>query len=115
MTEKKNPDFTNSAVSLTNSPEVLAELLALRMARKCLDTILASIEAAIPDAIKDKRDNIEKDIENIGNHLRHLIDTEGGYQDVQQGIYALSQARKTVTYLPSSVRHIIGDQLADLV
>lgn len=96
---KKNPDFSGSAVSLTNPSDARVYLTNLHGLLNELDDVLAAIENSVPAELKERRDNLEKRIETITNGLKGIIDKQGGYQDVIEGLYALKQRRLSKSYV----------------
>jgi len=100
-----NPDYTASAVKLTNSPEVKA-LLDEWVAAEKLDEEATRVSLLaigdLPETIAslEARNQKVQARENLEVAVKEL----GGYQDVEQGLYALQQVRKTVTYDPEKVK-----------
>ena len=109
-TVKANPDYTNSAEKLTQSPEVKALLGTLSAANQAVtrfgkewDEIAEAhpVYAAYKDAI-----NIASDATKV---LKASIDTYGGYQDILIGRYALKMISYSTTYLIPKIKEHIKD------
>ncbi len=95
MVEKKNPDYSASAVKLCNPPEIAGELIELHIAQeqaKILEVSLEENELYLD--LKGK----QKKIADITTHIRELIDTLGSYQDLLAGVYAIKQLKRTKVY-----------------
>jgi len=98
MVEKKNPDYTESAINLNNPPEVkelLEELLAVQ-------TYLAELrdraDACVPKEIKDETEEATLTISKVRADLIEAIEEHGSYQDVEAGRYAVQQLKKSSVY-----------------
>ena len=117
MTEKikTNPDFTASAVNLTNPEGVRHLYCQLRQAQETLDATSCAIEASVPANLKAERKLYEEAVTRLEKFLREAIDAEGSYQDLACGSYALKQRRETVRYSPAMTRQALPMKLADLV
>lgn len=108
-TKAKNPDYTKSAVSLTNSPE-LRDML---MARRNITDHIRIVESMLQrtdewKASKDAADSLA----DLDKQIKETMTRLGGFQDIEQGLYALWQRRVTITYIPKLVRSILP-KLAD--
>ena len=100
-----NPDYTMSAVSIKNPPEVKGLLDEWLAAKKIADEAEAVLEAKLaklPQAIK--ANEADARLDEARQNLELAIKELGGYQDVEQGLYALEQVRKTITYNPDKVK-----------
>jgi len=95
MPEKKNPDYSATAVNLCNPPEILEKLKALRDYQK----VIKENE----DALSENRNFITiqqalKDVGVISGEIKALIETQGSYQDIEKGLYAVKQMRTSESY-----------------
>ena len=115
MVEKKNADYSASAVNLVNPVEVSSLLHCLRAARGSLQEVAQRIEDSIPAELKAEREKLVQESTAMELKLRENIETFGSYQDVAAGEYALKQMRKTVAYEPSLVRDNLEPKLAQMV
>ncbi len=115
MAEKKNPDYSASAVMLTNPPQVTELLTKFRNEGNALSVINNLIDEAIPKEMKDKRDSIEKRHIETAAVLRQAIDEFGSYQDPDKGEYALKQKRESILYKPELVRQYAPSKVASFV
>ena len=97
-TEKKAPDYTNSAENLCNPAEVREILLAQRARHKELDYLNEQAQAFIPDDIKDRINALQQEIALEAESLRGYIDTFGSYQDVEAGVYGVKYRRMMKSY-----------------
>lgn len=104
-TKSKNPDYSESAVNLTNSQELRDMLMAHRQ------------KAGDFNALKEllERTDESKALEAAGDALHDLdaqiketIDRLGGFQDMAEGLYALRQRRLSLTYIPKLVKTILS-------
>ena len=100
MTEKKraNPDYSASAVNLTNPVNALQCLAKLHSFRTALDETLTDIENSVPAELKKRRDGLEMDILDIMANIKVVIDNQGSYQDTEKGLYALKQRKVSKSY-----------------
>jgi hypothetical protein len=92
VAEKKNPDYTASAVNLTNRPELArltAELQELQQSVEVRRSLLADIQE-----YKDLQEG-EAAVNNKITEIRQAIDIYGSYQDHATGRYALKQRKQT--------------------
>lgn len=104
MSEKKNPDYTESAVSLTNSPE-LRDMLMVRKERK---VFADELEEVLHETREWKAvQQVMADANELDGRIKETIDRLGGFQDIDDGLYALRQRRLSLTYIPKLVRTIL--------
>ena len=112
MVTKANPDYTESAVNLTNPPEakvLLDALAAVDSESAGLQRIIDSYpESKMLAELAEKRASICKEIESV-------IQQQGSYQDIDAGQYAVRQRVVTVSYDPQKVHDILSPQLAAAV
>lgn len=94
MAEKKNPDYTNSAVKLCNPPQVKALLDKLHKAQ----AELSYQKSTIPFAILEAIEGAEKTINDTTAAIKGAIEQFGSYQDVEAGIYGVYNRRITKQY-----------------
>jgi len=106
MAEKKNPDYTASAVSITN-PSEIEILLGQRKAVSAQVWELTKTLEQTP-AFKNISEG-EDTIAGIDEKLVALIDEKGGYQDTDAGLYALRQRRVHLSYNPERLRECVPE------
>ena len=95
MAEKKNPDFTASAVNLCNPPEIGKKLMELQDAQAKARTLDANL-VAMPEYQELKAQ--EKLAADITAQIRGMVEAQGSYQDIDNGFYAVKQRRLTKQY-----------------
>lgn len=115
MVEKKNPDYSASAVNLTNSDQINEQFELMQNQQSKLNEINKKIEDSIPEELKQSRHEIEERITDTVQGIRKLIDEHGSYQDIEKGWYAIKQRRESITYQPILVRRLLPDNVASLV
>ena len=115
MAEKRNPDYTASAVNLVNPPEVLQLLSNYHSQSIEIENVKKQIEACVPHELADMLYQLEEYHTRTNTALRKAIDEHGSYQDIEQGLYAVKQAKHTVSYEPKLVRDNLESKLADMV
>lgn len=115
MTEKKNPDYSASAVNLTNSGEVVKRLHDLRDKQKELSNLQTEVDALIPTILKEKIASVSSMIDLENKLLRETIDTFGSYQNTELGDYALKQRKESINYKPELVRQYAPSKVASFV
>ena len=98
MGEKKNPDYSASAVNLTNPIDALNYLKNLHSFKVELDEVETAITMATPMELLTKRAKLQNDIENIMGGIKVVIDNQGSYQDTELGLYAVKQLKRTKLY-----------------
>ena len=94
MAEKKNPDYTNSAVKLCN-PDQVKELLDR------LHTLQAELiyqKDNIPPELKKAIEDSEQKIKDTTAAIKGAIEQFGSYQDVEAGVYGVYNRRITKEY-----------------
>lgn len=105
---KAHPDYTASAVSLTNTPQV-KDLLDEWQAAKELAveavTALNEVTEKLPERIK--AGEAQGVLTEARKNLEAAVISLGGYQDVEAGLYALQQVRKQIIYDPDKVKELI--------
>lgn len=109
---KKNPDFTASAESITNTDEVRTALLLYYQLRVEEEQLLELVKGTelYKEYLKIQRKGA-KQIEK----LHKVIDEFGGYQDVETGNYALRQRRFTTVFIPEMVKQHLPPDLVSAV
>lgn len=85
MTERKNPDFSTTAVNLQNPPQVKALLDKLHKAK----ADLSFQESTIPFAIRKAIEVDGKVIIDTTAAIKEAIAEFGSYQDVEAGVYGV--------------------------
>ncbi len=106
---KANPDYSASAVNLTNDKRLEDLLDRLRIQEGELEESEAEVEALIPDPLKETLYLTKKQIKNLTDDIRQTIDEFGSYQNVDIGAYAVKQRKESITYLPEKVKTILPD------
>ena len=105
MSEKaKNPDYTKSAVSLTNSPELKDMLMARRQKVEQYEALVNALHET--DEWKAMRES-DSSIGHLDDLIKEAMTRLGGFQDIKQGLYALWQRRLTISYIPKQVRAVL--------
>ena len=112
MTEKKNPDYSQSAVYLCNPDEVYTLMLnRLSLAEK-LAVLRAELgKTVLAIMIAEK----EITLSELDGEIRNAIDKFGSYQDVEGGVYAVKQRRESIAYQPELVRQYAPSKVASFV
>jgi hypothetical protein len=104
-----NKDYAKSAVKLTN-PESVKKLYAeYKFHQQNLADIDLQIATLVPDSLKVKREAGEQALAEAEKTLKAMIETDGSYQDVTTGEYALLQNRVSVSYSVDGCRKAIPD------
>lgn len=102
--KSKNPDFSESAVNLTNSPE-LRDMLVAR--RETITEVKVAEELLWETEQWQRFDIQQKLLGKLNDAIKETMSRLGGFQDIEQGLYALGQRRVTITYIPKLVRSIL--------
>jgi len=95
MPEKKNPDYSATAVNLTNPPEILEKLDRLKVLKHNVADMEKSLEEN-PVYINIK--SSEKEIQNLTDQIKDMIDSQGSFQSIEKGLYAVKQMRTSESY-----------------
>ncbi len=104
MVEKKNPDYSESAVNLCNPSELL-ELLKTRQQIMAEISTLDAVLRAYPEY--ENMIARQEELSKLETTIRSEIDVHGSYQDTFNGVYAVKQIRKTVSFLAEKIREVI--------
>ena len=112
---RKNPDYSTSAVNLTNPPQVVDLLAKYHAEEEMLFALSKKADEAVPQDIKDAIASQSKAIIETGKAIRLAIDQLGSYQDVESGWYALKQRRESIAYKPELVRQYAPSKVASFV
>ena len=115
MAEKKNPDYSQSAVNLTNPPQVEGLLRELQNCQTAAIQLRNQADTLIPDELKGKIKRAEELGSKLSSEIRQAIDELGSYQDVDKGWYALKQRRESILYKPELVRQYAPSKVASFV
>lgn len=94
-------DYTNSAVNLNNSPNLKERLDYLRSYKNTLQILQSQAESYIPAKAKEAIKVTSERIETLHQEILTLIETEGSYQDLQNGLYAIKQRKVSKSYDPA--------------
>ena len=114
-TLKRNPDYSASAVMLTNPPQVGDLLTKHRRLGNEIEKIQGEIDHSIPQLLLDQRETVRKALSETDKLLRQAIDEFGSYQNVEYGEYALKQKRESLNYKPELVRQYAPSKVASFV
>ncbi len=98
MTERKNIDYSVSAVNLTNPPEIKTRLSNYRDSIQAYEKLKIEAESHIPEYLRARIKNSEADLATEFKALRETIDLLGSYQDLEGGNYAVKQRKVSVSY-----------------
>ncbi len=93
--EKRNPDYTASAVNLCNPPEIGLKLMELQDAQAKARTLDANLQA-MPEYQELKEQ--EKLATDITAQIRGMVEAQGSYQDIESGFYAVKYKRVSKSY-----------------
>ncbi len=104
MVEKKNTDYSASAVNLTNDYHLSDLTHRLMDNEQKLCALRNKVESLIPDDLKESIRCTEEMIKNFYDDIRLAIGEYGSYQDVEHGVYALKQRKVSVSYDPKQLR-----------
>lgn len=94
---KSNPDYSSTVVNLCNPPAVLEALNYLHECEALADELKAKIEALDPE-LQKQYDAASTTVREALKALHELIDTQGSYQDIDAGLYALKYGRTFTNY-----------------
>ena len=110
--ERKNPDYTTSAVNLKNASILREFLLNRQVLVETQKELQAKLEATeIYRLIKDSGDVLA----DIDKSIKEAIEKEGSYQDVEAGMYAIKQRRESIIYKPELARQYLESKALSLV
>ncbi len=114
-TKRKNTDYSQSAVMLTNPPQVMDLLTKYHRLGNEIEKIQLEIDDCIPRALVEKRDAIQQELSETNKTLRQAIDEFGSYQNLDYGEYAVKQKRESITYQAVLTKKVLEPKLAGLV
>lgn len=115
MTEKRNPDYSASAVNLTNSSQVMDLLAKYHAEERVLSNLRQQAIDAVPKELQELialHTRTQFDIDKV---LRQSIDEHGSFQNVDAGQYAIRQRRESIIYKPELVRCYAPSKVASFV
>lgn len=115
MAEKKNVDYSASAVNLTNHEQLVDMLRVLHEKQTEMESLRVKIQAAVPQELRDREAFLTQDIGEIMGDIRLTIDERGSCQDVERGWYAVKQRRESIAYKPELVRQYAPSKVASFV
>lgn len=101
---KKQPDYTKSAVSITNDPSVEPLLANRRLLQSEINALAVQLKEAPGYQVYIES---QRRLAELDQAIRDAIEKVGGYQDIAAGLYALLQRRVTITYNPGTIRDCI--------
>ena len=93
--EKKKPDYSNSAENLCNPPEVGRKIMELQDAQSRARTIEADLQKNETYLLLKGQEEI---IADITAQIKDMVDTQGSYQDIESGFYAVKYRRMIKEY-----------------
>lgn len=96
MTEKKNPDYSASAVNLCNPADIGRKLMELQDTQAKARTLDATLQA-MPEYQELKEQ--EKLAADIIAQVKGMVEVQGSYQDIESGFYAVKYQRISKSYL----------------
>ncbi len=99
---RKNPDYSASAVNLTNSVQVIIDLRALKGLQIQIAELQKKIDDCIPQELKDLMSSLQTQFSACAQGTKSDIDTYGSYQDIEAGMYAVKQRKLSISYDASS-------------
>ncbi len=114
-TMKQNPDYSASAVMLTNPPQVEGLLRDFQNQETALQQLRNEADALIPKFLKDKIVHAGEMLSVTSKAIRAAIDEFGSFQDTDNGRYAVKQRREFVNYKPELVRQYAPSKVASFV
>lgn len=95
MAEKKNPDYSNTAVNLCNPPEIGLKLMDYQNCQTKARTIEANLQA-YPEF--QELQDCQKKLADLNAQIRSMVDAQGSYQDIENSFYAVKYVRKSKVY-----------------
>lgn len=104
MAEKKNLDYSASAVNLVNPPSVGALLRQLQSQQDNLAILRQQAESYIPPQIKASIAAVELDVDLCRTSIQTAVEEHGSFQDLEAGLYGIKQRRVTVSYDPAEFK-----------
>jgi hypothetical protein len=99
METRKNTDYSQSALMLTNPPAVEVALMELLTKQQVLDDLKAQAAALIPQELTDRIAQAATAVAEKNAEVRQAIDNFGSYQNLTTGWYALKQVKVKREYL----------------
>lgn len=96
--KRKNTDYSKSAVALLNPQVVEISLIQLNNFQRRLNEVNEAMTAAIPQNLKDEAQQLTDLIGNINKVIREQIESNGSYQNLDQGWYAVKQKKVSKSY-----------------
>ncbi len=93
MTDKKNPDYSATAVDLKNDVRVARLLESLLEAQENLTDLEGQANRCVPEGLFTGISEKRKLIGELKNGLRLAIEEWGSYQDIEAGHYAVKQTK----------------------
>ena len=96
--EKKNTDYSASAVKMVNS-KVVADLMeTLHVLRADYDEAIKTRNASIPVELQTKVIETEAAVNGMADTIKSAIEQYGSYQDLDKGWYAVKQRKVSKSY-----------------
>jgi hypothetical protein len=107
--EKKNTDYSASAVNLINPPETHTLLEELKRLKVDLLVLNEQVDALIPQELRDRREICQKWISEKESDIKLACDMYGSYQDLDKGWYAVKQRKVSKSYNAGLFRTFFPD------
>lgn len=104
MPERKNPDYSESAIALVNPPDVLKMLMERQTVLNEISD-LDSVMKAYPEY--EQMTLRQQEIATLEQKIRGAIDRFGSYQDTINGVYGVKQIRRTVSFIAEKIRQVM--------
>jgi hypothetical protein len=95
---KKNTDYSNSAVNLNNHEETIKAYRDWQLKNIQANMVQQAIDESVPPNLIAAREEANKAAAESRAVLEACIKTNGGYQDVDNGFYALQQRKVSKSY-----------------
>jgi hypothetical protein len=95
---KKNTDYTASAVNLKNNINLAIDMKAFRGLSAQIEELKKKMDEFIPLEMKASLESLECQLNACYAGIKTDIDQYGSYQNVEDGIYAVKQSKKSKSY-----------------
>lgn len=100
--KRKNTDYSNSAVKMCNPATIQTALHGLALLESELASIQEEIKNYIPAELMNQEAGVQMAIESTKNLIKGMIDSDGSYQDLSAGWYAVKQRKVSRSYNPTA-------------
>ena len=112
MAEKKNTDYSASAVNLCNPVELKVKIEQRQNLTRQANHLNALL-TTYPEWAELR--GVEQALTDCDKTIREAIDQLGSYQDVEAGEYALKQRRESIIYKPELTKLVLDAKFTSLV